>query len=138
NFQLNKAGEAIGLFAADGTPIDAVTFLAQTNDVSEGRWPDGAVNRYFMPTPTPHAANVIPAQPREIRIVAASLIPNGEMVITWTAESVKTYRVQFKTELNAPAWTDLDEVTATGPRASSTTTVNAASRRFYRIQRSSP
>src|SRR5207247_6392317 len=32
SFQLNKAGEAIGLFAADGTQIDAVTFGAQTND----------------------------------------------------------------------------------------------------------
>lgn len=32
------ASGAIGLFAADGTQIDAVTFGAQTNNVSEGRF----------------------------------------------------------------------------------------------------
>src|SRR5262249_6644741 len=57
NFQLNKAGEQIGLFAADGSAIDTVTFGPQTNDVSQGRCPDGANNIVSQPTPTPAAAN---------------------------------------------------------------------------------
>jgi hypothetical protein len=42
NFKLDKTGDAIGLFAADGTAMDAITFGPQTNDVSQGRLPDGA------------------------------------------------------------------------------------------------
>jgi len=60
NFQLNKGGEAIGLFAADGTKIDAVPFGAQTNDISMGRCPDGTTNIVFMFAPSPRAANNCP------------------------------------------------------------------------------
>ncbi len=57
NFQLAKSGEQIGLFAADGAQIDAVTFGAQTNDVSQGRYPDGIGLVYFLAAPTPRAPN---------------------------------------------------------------------------------
>ena len=60
NFKLDKAGEAIGLFAPDGTAVDAVTFGAQTTDVSEGRYPDGGSSRVFMPIPTPRTNNIVP------------------------------------------------------------------------------
>ena len=62
SFQLSKSGEAIGLFASDGTLIDAVTFGSQTNDVSQGRYPDGFGPIYFLPAPTPRAANQRPFQ----------------------------------------------------------------------------
>ena len=57
SFNLSKAGEAIGLYAAYGTNIvqvDYITFGSQTNNVSEGRYPDGSdnINRPLtMPTP---------------------------------------------------------------------------------------
>jgi hypothetical protein len=60
NFKLSKSGDSIGLFSPDGTAIDALTFGAQTTDVSEGRFPDGAETIIAMPVPTPGAANVIP------------------------------------------------------------------------------
>jgi hypothetical protein len=60
NFKLSKSGEAIGLFAPDGTAIDALSFGAQTTDVTEGRYPDGTATVRTMPTPTPGAANVVP------------------------------------------------------------------------------
>ncbi len=75
NFALKKSGEAIGIFAADGTTIDAVTFGAQSTDVSEGRFPDGAANRFFMPTPTPGAANLVPN-------TAPTLAPITNRVVT--------------------------------------------------------
>ncbi len=62
DFNLSLSGEAIGLYAPNGFPITSVTFGQQTNDISEGRWPDGAAERYFMPTPTPGAPNQIPGQ----------------------------------------------------------------------------
>jgi hypothetical protein len=63
NFKLDKDGEAVGLFAADGTTIDAVTFGAQATDMSEGRYPDGTAGIYPMTVPTPRAANFIPNTP---------------------------------------------------------------------------
>ena len=57
NFSLAAGGEAIGLFAADGTQVDTVTFGQQTNNVSQGRCPDGATNIIFMTIPTPRLAN---------------------------------------------------------------------------------
>jgi hypothetical protein len=62
NFSLSAGfpGEALGLFSPDGiTPIDTVTFGQQTNNISEGRYADGAATRYWMMTPTPRSANVI-------------------------------------------------------------------------------
>ena len=58
NFSLAAGGEAIGLFPAGTAPaIDAVTFGAQSVDVSEGRFPDGAAYRTFFTKPSPGAAN---------------------------------------------------------------------------------
>jgi hypothetical protein len=59
NFRLAQDGEAIGLFASDGTPIDAVTFGPQYADVSAGRQPDGAAAQGIaaFTSPTPGAAN---------------------------------------------------------------------------------
>jgi hypothetical protein len=60
NFKLSKAGSDIGLFGADGRPVDFVTFGAQTNDVSEGRFPDAAAGVFSMITPTPGTNNIGP------------------------------------------------------------------------------
>ena len=135
-FKLSQSGEAIGLFAPDGTLVDSVTFLGQTNNVSQGRWPDGNANLYFMPVPTPRAPNVIPNQPpAEIRIVAASLAPNGDLLITWSAEAGKTYRLQFKDDLAAPAWTQHGgDLSFPGSSAAVVIPTTGLTNRFYRVQ----
>jgi len=103
--------------------------------VSEGRWPDGAAKTYFMPTPTPRAANVIPdTQPPEVHVLSTTVNGDGDIVITWSAENAKTYRVQYKDDLNAAAWSDQSDVTASGPVASTTEVIGAAAQRYYRIQ----
>jgi hypothetical protein len=38
--------------------IDSVTFGAQTNDVAQGRFPDGASSIYYLTTPTPTNSNI--------------------------------------------------------------------------------
>jgi hypothetical protein len=61
NFQLNGSAGDIGLFRPDGvTKVDLITYAAQTNDVSEGRYADGANLRYFMTKATPRGPNLVP------------------------------------------------------------------------------
>ena len=62
-------------------------------------------------------------------------IPTAEGVtIRWAAESGKTYRVQFDTNLPGVSWSDLEgDVTATGAVATKVDTNAAEVLRFYRI-----
>jgi len=63
---------------------------------------------------------------------------DGDIVITWSAENARTYRVQYKDDLNASAWSNLSDVTASSPVASTTEVIGAGSQRFYRIQLLNP
>jgi len=60
NFKLGKDGEEIGLFDTDANgnvALDTLTFGAQGEDVSMGRFPDGAECWRFFATSTPEASN---------------------------------------------------------------------------------
>jgi hypothetical protein len=57
SFNLSKRGGIIALLGPDGRTIDLVTYGGQTNDVSQGRFPDGAADLVFMSDPTPRQAN---------------------------------------------------------------------------------
>jgi len=57
NFRLDQGGEALGLFASDGTRIDAVIFEGQFTDRSQGRFPNGTGPQYFLLSPTPAGPN---------------------------------------------------------------------------------
>lgn len=59
NFALSKGGEALGLYTADGAPVDAITFGAQITDVSQGRWWDGQGYITNMAIPTPGEPNIV-------------------------------------------------------------------------------
>jgi len=61
DFRLNSDGEQIALYTPEGVLVDAVTFGAQVEDVSEGRFVDGAAQVYSMVVPTPGASNVLAA-----------------------------------------------------------------------------
>ncbi|MFM1769705.1 MAG: hypothetical protein RJA22_2234 [Verrucomicrobiota bacterium] len=56
-FQLSRGGEGIALLGGDGRVVDAVTFPAQEENLSQGRQPDGAGTVYFLAAPTPGAPN---------------------------------------------------------------------------------
>ena len=62
SFQLARAGEAIGLYAPDGSEIDLVRFASQTNNISQGRLPDGGNSIVFFPQPSPRSANKLAGQ----------------------------------------------------------------------------
>ncbi len=57
NFKLSAGGEEIGLFAQDGSQLDALSFGPQTTNVSFGRSTDGGADFQFFTTPTPLASN---------------------------------------------------------------------------------
>jgi hypothetical protein len=58
DFALGKGGDRILLYAPDGqTLIDRVDFLGQTDDITEGRYPDGSLDIEVLSMPTPGSAN---------------------------------------------------------------------------------
>lgn len=58
NFKLGTSGESIGLFDSSGAVVDTLSFGAQANDVSSGRFPNGASAWYKMSPATPGSANL--------------------------------------------------------------------------------
>jgi hypothetical protein len=133
NFRLSQGGEAIGLFDPAGRAIDTITFGSQTNDISEGRWPDGGSSVYYMRTPTPRAANALSAGVVHLNSIVFSA-PNL-VTLTWQAEPGRIYRVQYKNDLGEAEWTSLPgDVEALGATASKAdATVNGVAQRFYRV-----
>ena len=133
-FKLDKSGEAIGLFAPDGTAIDALTFDVQTANVSEGRYPDGGALRLFMPTPSPKAPNILSPASNVPTVTAFSLQADQTFNLTFQTSPGHTYRVEYKNNLDDPIWLPLgDDCFATG----SAQTINDAPggpQRFYRVQ----
>lgn len=81
-FSLAKGGEAISVFAPDGTLIDAVTFGPQTTDVSEGRFEDGAQLIVAMTNPTPRAANQLlnGNSPPTIALISPKTVDEGSLL----------------------------------------------------------
>jgi hypothetical protein len=60
SFKMSKSGEALGLYGSDGNPVDFVSYGVETDDISQGRYPDGLANIRFMPTSTPRTNNLVP------------------------------------------------------------------------------
>lgn len=56
-FSLEVEGESLGLFLADGTPVDQLRFGAQLADWSAARAPDGGTTWVVGVTPSPEASN---------------------------------------------------------------------------------
>jgi hypothetical protein len=138
DFKLSQEGDEIALFAPDGRLIDHVQFTDQTDDFSEGRWPDGSGIFYIMTTPTPRAPNFIPANPvPQVRIIETAASPGVFFALSWEAEPGKTYRVEYKDDLAASSWNTLPgDVFADGNLASKGHATTAdSSHRYYRVLR---
>jgi Lamin Tail Domain/CotH kinase protein/Carbohydrate binding domain/Immunoglobulin domain len=141
NFKLSATGEEIRLYAPNGQLVDAVTFGPQTDNVSEGRFPDGNGEPFFeMATFTPGAPNQIAGAATPLLAPPEVELGTGSATLSWTAEPGATYRLQYKDKLGDPEWMDVPgDVVAAGPTASKTdTTIPSVGQRFYRIMRVSP
>ncbi len=83
NFKLSKNGEGIGLFGADGTVVDFVSFGPQTSDVSEGRFPDGDGTIAVLDHPSPGGPNslLVPNSPPQVDPIPDHVVFEGELVL---------------------------------------------------------
>ena len=136
NFRLSQDGETIALFDSLGQPVDAVDFGPQTDDASQGRWPDGAPEPFFtLPRPTPAAANALPPEvPVGVRIVSWQVGPDGAVTLTFSSLPGRRYRVRQCASLAEP-WIDTaGEIVAAGGTTSWQDTFPAGgARRFYQV-----
>ena len=130
NFRLGASGEEVGLFAADGTVIDAVTFGRQTNNISQGRSPDGGAEIIFLPQFSPGAAN------HYVPLVATITVTGPTVFISFDTTPGAIYQVEFKNALDAQGWAPLGApVTPTATSHTVTDDLSASPQRFYRIRR---
>ena len=136
-FQLSAGGEAIGLFAPDGTAIDTVVFGAQAEDVSQGRFPlpDGPVTNL---APTPGGNNFLTLPDTRPAIGEMRMIPGPTLVLDYRAVPGGAYRLEAATDPldSAPAVLGLDRM-AFAEELTETVVLPAppAPRRIYFIRR---
>lgn len=136
NFQLRAAGEDIGLFAADGRLVDAVTFTNQTSNVSEGRYPDGTGSFYRLPRPSPRGANTAPCGRPEIISLTAGAT---QVSLTISTTAGCSYRIEYTDDLGTGPWSPVagneNRLASSNTLTVQDTTVGGAQQRFYRIVR---
>ena len=128
NFRLSANGETIGLYAPDGTEVDRVDFGPQTDDISEGRAPDGASTIQPFTSPTPGAPNGAATGFR----FSGVAVSQGTLSLEWNSDPGQSYRVEYKNSLNDPTWTLLRTVASEGSTTSTTDTIGGQ-QRFYRL-----
>jgi hypothetical protein len=132
-FQLDNAGEAIGLFGPDGVAQHIVLFGLQLQNVSQGLFPDGDTNAfYFMTNWTPRAANQLGAPPPP-DLTSIAIDADGLVTMSFRTVPHRTYRLESADDLNAPVWTPVGgNATSSGDRLTLTDTMSYGPQRFYR------
>jgi hypothetical protein len=84
NFKLSGTGDAIGLYTPMGEPVDQVTFGQQTDNVSQGRFPDAMSEPFlFFESPTPGQPNLYATanQPPALAPIGNRAIDEGQTVL---------------------------------------------------------
>ena len=129
NFQLRAAGEEIVLTAPDGTIIDHIAFGQQTNNVSQGRSPDGGTNITFQYVPTPGSSNyyVVP-------VISEVIATNNVVSFRFSTTPGHTYRVEYKDDFSGSSWTPLGNDQTAGDTSIGVTTTNGTPQRFYHVR----
>lgn len=107
NFSLSANGEEIALFTPDEQLVDVVTFGGQSDNISEGRYPDGGPEPFALfLTPTPGAANNanFANRPPVITQVANTTIDEGALFsVTVTASDPDQGQQVTFALVNAPS-----------------------------------
>jgi hypothetical protein len=134
NFQLSAGGEAIGLFAPDGTQQAAVTFGQQIQNVSQGLFPDGNTNGiYLMTNSTPRAANTL-APPAPPHIEQISVNSGGVVQFTFSVSPGARYQIEFRNDLGSGSWISVGTPqTAASAQVTYSENMGANGQRFYRV-----
>jgi len=133
SFALNNGGEAIALFNPVGVAQHVIVFEDQTQNVSQGLFPDGDTNAvYFMTNWTPRASNVL-GLPVSPQILTVRLEPAGQVALTFSATPGRSYRIEFKEDLAAEEWLPLGQARlAGGTMMMISDALDGHPQRFYR------
>ncbi len=129
NFTLAQA-QIIGLFAANGNQLDAVTLSPQSADISSGSKIDSDLAVLPLATATPGSGNTV------IRAMSVTPIAsNGGRLLTFSGLPFATHRIQYTTSLANPSWMPAVTLVADGLGQFSFTDTNGtfSSQRFYRV-----
>ncbi|MDB6039507.1 MAG: putative secreted protein, partial [Verrucomicrobiales bacterium] len=133
NFKLAKSGDTIALFDPIGTLIDAVSFGVQSDDISQGRLPDGAGGEFSsFSVSTPGASNSTSGAEY---IMVAATIQAGAIVLNWNSQPGKVYEVQSKESLSDSTWQSLPPILAVTSITTVTNQAGSGAERFFRIAR---
>lgn len=135
NFQLGAGGEAIALFAPDGSLQSSVTFGPQWQNVSMGLFPEGVTNGgyRFMTNFTPRAANSTLPDPAAFPVAISA--GAGFVTLSWSTLPGRTYRILFKDALSDPAWTQAGgDIVASASVSGTVIPTASPAQRFYRVQ----
>jgi len=135
NFRLDNDGEVLGLFAPDGiSPQHTVTFGTQFVNVSQGLFPDGAIDSiHRMTNWTPRASNRLGLPPSPV-ITALASSP-GMLRLSVSTTPGRSYRVEYSDDLGVPTWISLGGVrTATAETLVLDLTAGPEPQRFFRIR----
>ena len=115
NFKLSQQGETIGLFDPNGGLVDMIVFGPQTNDVSQGRWPDGADEPFFfMENPPPDAPNRVSSsnRPPALTILTNAVLNEGALLtFTAIASDLDTNQILVFSLASAPSGAVIDPAT---------------------------
>jgi len=107
NFQLSKSGESIALISPELVVIDNVTFGKQTNDISQGRYPDGSNSIFYMTNSTPGFPNILGAAQNTaptLADMADQFVWSGQLVnLTFTATDADLPKQSLAFTLDAGA-----------------------------------
>ncbi len=132
-FQLNNGGEAIGLYNTAGIAQHTVIFGRQTENVSEGLYPDADIDHiYSMTNWTPRASNTLLGPLRIVEVTFNA----GIVTITWAAVPGRNYQVLYKDSLGDTGWLPLAApFEANAEMVFKTDSVASLPHRFYRVVR---
>jgi hypothetical protein len=136
NFKLSKTGESIGLFGGDRNVVDYVIYGAQAEDVSEGRYPDGAAARFFMPTPTPRTNNLIPNTPPVLAEISNRWIYAGQtlsLAVSASDAECPSQSLSFTLDPAAPAGACISPATGVFSWAATNVPVQASNTITIRV-----
>ena len=75
---------------------------------------------------------VLPSAPVP-SIVNLTMGANNTLAVSWNAKVAQTYLVQFKTNLNQPAWSNLTSITTTNWTGTAFVPISVEPQRFYRV-----
>ncbi len=134
NFQLSNEAEAIGLYSQEGTLQHSVVFGLQAQNISQGCFPDGTTNAVHNLTNwTPRASNRLGAPPPP-QASGVSVRADGSLEFQVSAIPGRTYRVEYKNQLNDTGWTPLGvDIVASAPWITIVDDMAGRSQRFYRV-----